>query len=76
MLSLYLYLPAFRKSLFPNIFILLGGSVAMIPPARQEMKVLSLGWERSPGEGNGNPLQYCCLRNPMDRGAWWSPNIF
>ena len=27
--------------------------------------------ESSPGEGNGNPLQYCCLENPMDRGAWW-----
>ena len=27
---------------------------------------------RSPGEGNGNPLQYCCLRNPMDTGAWWA----
>ena len=25
---------------------------------------------RSPGEGNGDPLQYSCLRNPMDRGAW------
>ena len=25
----------------------------------------------SPGEGNGNPLQYSCLENPMDRGAWW-----
>ena len=25
---------------------------------------------RSPGEGNGNPLQYCCLENPTDRGAW------
>ena len=25
---------------------------------------------KSPGEGNGNPLQYSCLRNPMDRGAW------
>ena len=25
---------------------------------------------RSPGEGNGNPLQYSCLKNPMDRGAW------
>ena len=24
-----------------------------------------------PGEGNGNPLQYSCLENPMDRGAWW-----
>ena len=28
------------------------------------------GSERSPGEGSGNPLQYSCLRNPMDRGAW------
>ena len=26
----------------------------------------------SPGEGNGNPLQYTCLENPMDRGAWWA----
>ena len=29
-----------------------------------------LGLGRSPGEGNGNPLQYYCLENPMDRGAW------
>ena len=28
------------------------------------------GQKRSPGEGNGNPLQYFCLGNPMDRGAW------
>ena len=28
------------------------------------------GSERSPGEGNGYPLQYSCLENPMDRGAW------
>ena len=28
------------------------------------------GWGRSPGEGNGNPLQYSCLENPMDREAW------
>ena len=27
---------------------------------------------RSPGEGNGNPLQYSCQENPMDRGAWWA----
>ena len=27
---------------------------------------------RSPGEGNGNPLQYSCLGNPMDRRAWWA----
>ena len=44
----------------------------------QMVKHLSTMWEqgsipgsgRSPGEGNGNPLQYYCLENPMDRGAW------
>ena len=30
------------------------------------------GSGRSPGEGNGNPLQYSCLGNPMDRGVWWA----
>ena len=30
------------------------------------------GQERSPGEGNGNPLQYSCPENPTDRGAWWA----
>ena len=48
-------------------------------PARQETWVLSVGWEdllekgiASPGEGNGNPLQYSCLENPMDREDWWA----
>ena len=31
-----------------------------------------LGLGRSPGEGNGNPAQYSCLENPVDRGAWWA----
>ena len=35
------------------------------------MQVQSLGQEDSPGGGHGNPLQYSCLGNPMDRGAWW-----
>ena len=30
------------------------------------------GSGRSPGGGHGNPLQYSCLDNPMDRGAWWA----
>ena len=30
------------------------------------------GLGRSPGEGNGNPLQYSCLENPKDQGAWWA----
>ena len=31
-----------------------------------------LGSRRSPGESNGNPLQYSCLGNPVDRGTWWA----
>ena len=34
----------------------------------QRIEILKI----SPGEGNGNPLQYACLENPMDRGAWWA----
>ena len=30
------------------------------------------GSGRAPGEGNGTPLQYSCLENPMDRGGWWA----
>ena len=30
------------------------------------------GLRRAPGEENGNPIQYSCLRNPLDRGAWWA----
>ena len=30
------------------------------------------GLERSPGEGDDNPLQYCCLENPRDGGTWWA----
>ena len=41
-------------------------------PAMQEIWVQSLGWEDPLGEGNGNPLQYSCLENPMDRRAWWA----
>ena len=39
-------------------------------PAMQETPVQSLGQEDPPKEGGGNPLQYCCLENSMDRGAW------
>ena len=37
---------------------------------RDEDLILGLG--RSPGEGNGNPLQYSYVENPMDRGTWWA----
>ena len=39
--------------------------------AGDESSILESG--TSPGEGNANPLQYSCLGNPMDRGAWWAP---
>ena len=41
-------------------------------PAMQETWVRSLGQEDSPGEGNGNPLQYSCLENPTNGGIWWA----
>ena len=47
----------------------LGGSVVKNPPANAGDAGLIPGSGRSPGEGNGNPLQYSCLGNPMDRGA-------
>ena len=39
-------------------------------PAMQEIGSSVLGSERSPGEEYGNPLQYTCLENPLDIGAW------
>ena len=38
----------------------------------QEIQVQSLGLEDSPGGGNGHVLQFSCLENPTDRGAWWA----
>ena len=49
------------------------GSAVKNPPAiqeTQETQVQSLGQENFPEGGNGNPLCYSCLKNPMDRGAW------
>ena len=48
-----------------------GDSVVKNLPAKQEMGSV-LGSGRSPGQGNGNPLQYSCLGNLTDRGAWWA----
>ena len=42
------------------------------PPANAGDMGLVPGLRRSPEDGNGNPLQYSCLENPMDRGAWWA----
>ena len=48
-----------------------GGSVVKNSSANLEDPGSIPGLGRSPGEGNGNPLQYSCLENPTDRGAWW-----
>ena len=47
-------------------------SVIQKRPAKAGVIGLIPESERSPGEGTGNPLQYSCLGNPMDRGTWWA----
>ena len=49
-----------------------GGSVSKESACNTGDPGLISGLGRSPGERNGNPLQYSCLENPMDRGAWWA----
>ena len=58
------------NSVHPTLTTLVAQMVKRLSTMR-ETQVHSLGWEDDlPGEGNGNPLQYYCLENPMDRGAW------
>ena len=47
-----------------------GGSAGKESACKEGDPGLISGLGRSPGEGNGSPLQYACLENPMDRGAW------
>ena len=64
-----------ERDVFLYILGFSGGSVIKKKknlPANTEDVVLIPGLRRSPGEGNGNPLHYSCLRNPMDRGACWA----
>ena len=51
-----------------------GTVVKNLPTSAEDARDVGLipGSGRSPGEGNGNPLQNSCLENPMDRGAWWA----
>ena len=49
-----------------------GGSVVKNPPADAGDVGLIPGLGRSPGGEHSNPLQYFCLKNSMDRGAWWA----
>ena len=71
LLGIRCYLVFTRISLVINGFP--GGAVVKNPPmnpgdTRDVGSIPGLG--RSPGEGNGNPLQYSCLQNPIDRGSW------
>jgi len=49
-----------------------GGSVVKNLSAMQETQEMVVLLGSSPGGGRGYPLQYSCLKNPMDRGAWWA----
>ena len=64
---------------FESVFLHLTHSVGFLsglavnnPPANARDVGSTTRLGRSPREGNGNPLQYSCLENPMDRGAWWA----
>ena len=60
----YMYTYFFKS--FPD------GSLVKNPPTNEGDAGLIPGFGRSPGEGNGYPLQYSCLENPTDRGGWWA----
>ena len=55
---------------YPGYRGFLGCSVVKNPSDNAGDTGLIPGPRRSPGEGNGNPLHYSCLGNPMDKGAW------
>ena len=65
-MHIYLYLHTHIHTRFS------GGFVIKNPPAKERDAGSVLGLGRSPEEGNDNPLQYSCLGNPMDSGAWWA----
>jgi len=76
-LSLSFILSHLRKLGASIIFITssclsLGASDGKESACNTEDLVLTPGFGRSPGVGNGNPLQEFCLENPLDRGAWWA----
>ena len=60
----------FHGMVLSTVHCFCGGSVVKNLPASARDKGWIPGLGRSPREGNGNPLQYSCLGNPKDRGAW------
>ena len=57
---------------FPGGILVVKNPPANAGDVRDSLLLLIPGLERSPGGGHGNPLQYSCLENPMDRGDWWA----
>ena len=70
--TLLLHLMAFFKFIIIIILDFPGGSDGKASVCNVGDPGLIPGLGRSPGEGNGHPLQYSCLENPMDGGAWWA----
>ena len=63
-----------KNSHLHNIYGMLGAILGLCDDSvvkNSHVKQKIPGSGKSPGEGNGNLLQYSCLGNPMDRGAWW-----
>ena len=58
------------NKLQPQVALVVKNLPANAADARDMGSILASGW--SPEEGNGNPLQYSCLENPLDRGTWWA----
>ena len=64
------YCSELRRNGAPQVVLVVKNPPANAGGIREVGSVPS--WGRSPGEGNGNSLQYSCLENPMDSGAWWA----
>ena len=69
-LLIYYYLWLLSPGFAPCISSMLEEAYTLVGVIRDTGSVLGLG--RSPGRGHGYPLRYCCIKNPMDRGAWWA----
>ena len=72
--SKHLKRKAFPPTYSTNWASQVGSMVKNLPTVQEPQETLSSipGLTRSPEEGNGNPLQYSCLENPRNRGAWWA----
>ena len=67
---LYRYRYGYRYLRAPQVVLVVKNPPANAGDIRNMGLIPGLG--RCPGGGHGNPLQYSCLENPMDRGAWWA----